>query len=75
MSTPAQRSRLGQRILKQRQAKGWTLAQLQEATGIDKSALSRIERGERAPELATLRKLRDAFTLTDDEFLSWVDAA
>ena len=50
---------LGDRIRKTRNERGLTLMDLAVAVGSDKSALARIERGERVPGLETLRKLAD----------------
>lgn len=66
-------NRLGDHLLKRREDKGWTLAEVQEETGLDKAVLSRVERGESTPSMATLYKLRDFYALGSDEFYSWLD--
>jgi transcriptional regulator with XRE-family HTH domain len=43
--TEAQALRLGQLVLRARTRRGWSLATLQEQTGIDISWLNRVERG------------------------------
>lgn len=43
--TEAQALRLGQLVLRARTRRGWSLATLQEQTGIDMSWLNRVERG------------------------------
>ena len=56
--------RLGQDVRELRRQKGWSLGQLAEKSGIDKSVLSRIERGETLrPHLPTLQALGDAFDI------------
>ena len=50
---------LGGRIRKTRNDRGLTLMDLAVAVGSDKSALARIERGERVPGLETVGKLAD----------------
>ena len=50
---------LGGRIRKSRNERGLTLMDLAVAVGSDKSALARIERGERVPGLETVGRLAD----------------
>lgn len=74
MATPRQLARLGQRIVKAREAKGWNQRELAEAAGLDQAIVSRVESGTREASLATLHKLRDALALDDDTWLGWLDA-
>lgn len=48
---------LGTRVLSLRRARGWTLNQLSERTGISASALSKIERDKLSPTYANLVRL------------------
>lgn len=61
--TEAQAVRLGQLVLRARTRRGWSLATLQEETGIDVSWLNRVERGlylQPAPErLAKVAEVLD----------------
>ena len=68
-------NRLGRRLRALRTANGrdWTLADVERGYGIDKGNLSRIERGESSPSLATLHKLRTAYAVDDETFLTWLD--
>lgn len=66
-------NRLGRRLLALRKQKDWTLAHVADQYGVDKAALSRIERGDRSPSVATLYKLRDAYSVDDETFLTWLD--
>lgn len=50
---------LGGRIRKTREQLGLSLTDLSVAVGSDKSALSKIEKGERVPNLETIGKLAD----------------
>lgn len=50
---------LGGRIRKTREQQGLSLTDLSIAVGSDKSALSKIEKGERVPNLETIGKLAD----------------
>lgn len=50
----------GQRIRQAREARGLTMSGLARAAGLSAGAVSRIERGERAPGAATLQALAQA---------------
>ena len=50
---------LGGRIRKSREQHGLSLTELSVAVGSDKSALSKIEKGERIPSLETIGRLAD----------------
>lgn len=69
------KNRVGKRIRERRLAFGLTQAQLSELSGITQGHISQLEKGERVPTVATLRKLRDALVVDDAEFMLWVDAA
>lgn len=66
-------NRLGRRLRKLRTDRNWTLAYVSENHGIDKAVLSRVERGDSTPSLATLYRLRDAYVVDDETFLTWLD--
>lgn len=51
--------RLGGRIRETRERRGLSLTELSVAVGSDKSALSKIEKGERVPSLETIGRLAD----------------
>lgn len=74
-ANPAAR-RIGQRLLRHRtKVRGLTQDQLAELSGVSQGTISRIERGDMLPSLATLHKLRDALGLPPDEFAEWIAAA
>ena len=50
----------GERIRQAREARGLTMADLARSAGLSPGAISRIERGERAPGSATLQRLAQA---------------
>ncbi len=68
-------NRLGRKLKALRTAKPreWTLADVERMAGVDKGNLSRIERGEASPSLETLHKLRAAYSVDDETFLTWLD--
>ncbi len=43
-----------------RESRGWSQEELAEAAGLSRDAISRIERGNRAPKLATLEAIANA---------------
>lgn len=51
------RREIGRQILRLRQDRGWTQAQLAEALGTKQSAIARLESGSHRPSLATLDKI------------------
>lgn len=66
---------IGQRIVKARKAAGLRQIDLASISGVPQGYLSQIERGLKRPSLDTLRKLRVALNLDEDQWLTWVDAA
>ena len=61
---------LGQRIREERQARQWTLEQFSEKTGLSKSFLSQIERGNTEPSITSLKKNRCSVRLQCRQFIS-----
>ena len=57
-------ARLAHRIRLEREARGWSLADLAERSGVSKAAISKIERGEMSPTAVLLVRLSAAFDLT-----------
>jgi transcriptional regulator with XRE-family HTH domain len=55
---------LAARIALEREARGWSLAQLAERSGVSKAMISKIERGEASPTATLLGRLSGAFGLT-----------
>ena len=56
--------RLAVRLRLEREARGWSLSDLAERSGVSKAAISKIERGETSPTAALLARLAAAFDLT-----------
>ncbi|MFJ5777088.1 helix-turn-helix domain-containing protein [Streptomyces sp. NPDC093094] len=52
------------RVRTERERRGWTLAQLADASGVSQAMISRIERGESSPTAVVLGKLSAAFQLS-----------
>lgn len=57
-------ARLAARIKLERDARGWSLADLAERSGVSKATISKIERGEVSPTAVILVRLAGAFDLT-----------
>jgi len=57
-------ARLAARIRLERDARGWSLADLAERAGVAKATISKIERAEVSPTAAVLARLAAAFDLT-----------
>ncbi len=57
-------SRLARRLRLEREARGWSLADLAARSGLAKASISKIEREEMSPTAATLVRLSAAFDLT-----------
>ena len=55
---------LATRLRLEREARGWTLADLATRSGVSKAMLSKIERGEASPTAALLGRLSGAYGLT-----------
>ena len=56
--------RLAQRIRLERQARGWSIADLARESDVSKAAISKIERGETSPTAGVLVRIAAAFDLT-----------
>src|ERR1700759_4558369 len=57
-------AKLAPRIRLEREARGWSLADLAERSGVAKASISKIERGEMSPSAVLLLRLATAFDLT-----------
>jgi transcriptional regulator with XRE-family HTH domain len=57
-------ARIARRIRLERDARGWSLSDLAERSGLAKATISKIERAEMSPTAVTLLKLATAFDLT-----------
>jgi transcriptional regulator with XRE-family HTH domain len=61
---------LAARIAVEREARGWSLADLAERSGVSKAMISKIERGEASPTATLLGRLSGAFGLTMSTLLA-----
>lgn len=61
---------LAGRLRREREARGWTLAQLAEASGVSRAMISKVERAEASPTAALLGRLSGAFGLTVSALLA-----
>ncbi|GGB95861.1 DNA-binding protein [Marinobacterium zhoushanense] len=59
---------LVQALKAKRRARGWSLEQTAQETGVSKAMLGQIERGESSPTLATLWKIATGFDVALSEF-------
>lgn len=57
-------AQIAARIRLERDARGWSLAELAERAGVSKATISKIERGETSPTAVVLVRLAGAFDLT-----------
>ena len=57
-------AQIAARIRLERDARGWSLAELAERAGVSKATISKIERGETSPTAVVLVRLATAFDLT-----------
>lgn len=57
-------TRLAHSIRREREARGWSLADLAERSGVSRASISKIERGEASPTAVILVRLAGAFDLT-----------
>jgi transcriptional regulator with XRE-family HTH domain len=64
-------TRLAQCVKAERQARGWSQADLATHAGVAKASVSKIERGEMSPSAGLLVRLAAAFDLT----LAWLHGA
>jgi transcriptional regulator with XRE-family HTH domain len=57
-------TRLGARIRVEREARGWSLTDLAQHSGVSRAMINRVERGEASPTASLLGRLSGAFGLT-----------
>lgn len=62
-------SHLAATLRQLRQARGWSLSQTAENTGVSKAMLGQIERGESSPTVATLWKIATGFQVPFSAFI------
>jgi transcriptional regulator with XRE-family HTH domain len=65
---------LAARLKREREARGWSIATLAEASGVSRAMISKIERAEASPTAALLGRLSGAFGLTLSTLLARAEA-
>jgi transcriptional regulator with XRE-family HTH domain len=75
VATPAQQARtalqdLGQRVRELRKSKNYSIEVLAELSGVSKSMISKIERGEATPSTTVLAKVAEALAVTFSEMMA-----
>lgn len=65
---------LAARIRREREARGWSIAALAEASGVSRAMISKVERGEASPTAALLGRLSGALGLTVSALLARAEA-
>ncbi|MDQ1081051.1 XRE family transcriptional regulator [Pseudoroseomonas cervicalis] len=63
-------AQLAQRLKTEREARGWSLSELAERSGVSKAMISKIERDEVSPTAALLGRLSGAFGLSLSQLLA-----
>ncbi len=58
------------RIKAEREARGWSIAELADRSGVSRAMISKVERGESSPTAALLGRLSGAFGLTMSTLLA-----
>ncbi len=67
--------RLSARLKAERDARGWSLAELAGRAGVSKAMISKLERGESSPTAALLGRLSGAFGLTLSQLMARAEAS
>jgi transcriptional regulator with XRE-family HTH domain len=65
---------LAGRIRREREARGWSIAELAAASGVSRAMISKVERAEASPTAALLGRLSGAFHLTVSALLARAEA-
>lgn len=65
---------LAARIRREREARGWSIADLAAASGVSRAMISKVERAEASPTAALLGRLSGAFHLTLSALLARAEA-
>lgn len=68
-------SRLGARIRTEREARGWSLTDLAQRSGVSRAMINRVERGEASPTASLLGRLSGAFGLTLSALLARTESS
>jgi transcriptional regulator with XRE-family HTH domain len=66
---------LAARLRAEREARGWSLAELAQRSGVSRAMISKVERGESSPTAALLGRWSGAFGLSLSQLLARVEGA
>jgi transcriptional regulator with XRE-family HTH domain len=72
--TDAAAARLAARLRAEREARGWSIAELAERSGVSRAMISKVERAEASPTAALLGRLSGPFGLTLSALLARAEA-
>lgn len=75
MDKPSLDSLIAARLRQEREARGWTIADLAAASGVSRAMISKVERAEASPTAALLGRLSGAFHLTVSALLARAEGA
>jgi transcriptional regulator with XRE-family HTH domain len=75
MDEPSLDTLIAARLRQEREARGWTIADLAAASGVSRAMISKVERAEASPTAALLGRLSGAFHLTVSALLARAEAA
>lgn len=73
-AAPALDTLIAARIRRERDARGWSIAELATASGVSRAMISKVERAESSPTAALLGRLSGAFHLTVSALLARAEA-
>jgi transcriptional regulator with XRE-family HTH domain len=65
---------ISQRLRRERQTRGWSLAELAVRSGVSRAMISKVERGDASPTASVLGRLSGAFGLTLSTLLARAEA-
>ncbi|MGI9333869.1 MAG: helix-turn-helix domain-containing protein [Gammaproteobacteria bacterium] len=65
---------ISQRVRREREARGWSLAELAARSGVSRAMISKVERGDASPTASVLGRLSGAFGLTLSALLARAEA-
>ncbi|MEO3473618.1 XRE family transcriptional regulator [Roseomonas sp. CAU 1739] len=74
LETPGLDTLIAARIRRERESRGWSIAELAAASGVSRAMISKVERAEASPTASLLGRLSGAFHLTVSTLLARAEA-